>query len=392
MPQRISVESLCLEPFRVFFPLAVLAGLAGVALWPLHFWGVVSFYPGQTHARVMTFGLFGGFIVGFLGTAFPRMLSARPFNRGELALLLALYLVMVGAYLFGNLSVGDALFLAWLGALAIVLAIRWKARRDLPPPGFPLVGLALLCAGAGVVLSFLEHDDEIAFFWITLPKLLVYQGFILLPILGVGGFLLPRFFGFESRHDFPESMDPPPGWKREVLEALLVGFIIVISFVLEAAGWYRSGPGIRFGATLVYLLRVVPVYRAAKPRNALVTSLRLAFALVLIGYVATTIFPAYRVSLLHLTLVGGFAVVTFTVATRIIYSHSGNQALLGKRNRWLHVTVWLILFAVATRISGDIWPSILVSHYIYGSIVWMVALLIWAWYVLPKVLAPDPEE
>jgi uncharacterized protein involved in response to NO len=391
-PKRISVEVICLEPFRAFFPLALLAGVAGVALWPLHFWGFSPFYPGQAHARIMAFGLFGGFIIGFISTAFPRMISARSLRAAELGSLLVIYIAMVVSYLLAKLSAGDLLFLLLVGALAIILGSRWLNRRDTPPPGFPLVGLAVLCAVAGVLLSFIEHDDELAFFWITLPKLLVYQGFILLPILGVGGFLLPRFFGYQSRHDFPESIVPPPGWKREAFEALLAGMIILLSFVMEAAGWYRAGPAVRLLATLGYLLRVLPLFRAAKSRNALVSSLRMALGLVLLGYVATLFFPGYRVGMLHLSLVGGFALLTFTVATRIIFSHSGNAALLNRRNLWLTVTAWLILFAVATRISGDIWPGILVTHYIYGAIVWIIASLLWAWHVIPKVMVPDPEE
>jgi uncharacterized protein involved in response to NO len=392
MARRITIAAVCQEPFRIFFPLAVLIGLVGAALWPLHFWGVYPYYPGQTHARLMAFGLFGGFILGFLGTAFPRMISVRSWTKPELGLLVCLYLAMTGSYLMGRLRVGDICFLALLGAFAILMASRWPQRRDIPPPGFPLVGLALLCAATGVLLSLPDRGDEVSFFWMTLPKLLIYQGFILLPILGVGGFLLPRFFGLESRHDFPESIKAPPGWKRQALDGLLAALAILLSFVLEAAGWHRTGPAVRLVAVLVYMLRVVPVFRATPNRNALATSLRLALLLVPAGYLAIMIFPEYRVGLLHLTLGGGFAVVTFTVATRVVYSHSGNQALLAGRNRWLKVTVWLILFAVATRISGDIWPTILVSHYIYGSIVWVIAVLIWAWYVLPKVLTPDTED
>ncbi|HEX9256014.1 MAG TPA: NnrS family protein, partial [Candidatus Angelobacter sp.] len=72
---RITLDDLGREPFRVFFPEGVFAGILGVALWPLYFTGVSSFYPGQAHARIMAYGLFGGFIFGFLGTAMPRMLS-----------------------------------------------------------------------------------------------------------------------------------------------------------------------------------------------------------------------------------------------------------------------------------------------------------------------------
>src|SRR5689334_13300750 len=75
---RIHFKDIGHEPLHIFFPAGVLAGIIGVALWPLYFWGVTQFYPGQTHPRIMTYGLFGGFIVGILGTAMPRMLSANP--------------------------------------------------------------------------------------------------------------------------------------------------------------------------------------------------------------------------------------------------------------------------------------------------------------------------
>src|SRR5262245_15102995 len=83
------------EPFRVFFPEAVLSGILGVALWPLYFLKVTNFYPGEAHGRIMAYGLFGGFIFGFLGTAMPRMLSAPPLGIANVLSLLALHLAMV---------------------------------------------------------------------------------------------------------------------------------------------------------------------------------------------------------------------------------------------------------------------------------------------------------
>src|SRR5262245_54373516 len=71
MGKGIGLNDIGREPFRVFFPEAVLAGIIGVCLWPLHFSKLMPLYPGQSHARIMVYGLFGGFIFGFLGTAMP---------------------------------------------------------------------------------------------------------------------------------------------------------------------------------------------------------------------------------------------------------------------------------------------------------------------------------
>lgn len=363
-----------------------------MALWPLYFWGVTQFYPGQTHARIMIYGLFGGFIFGFLGTAMPRMLSSNSFRLLEVVPLVTLHLAMVFSLAAGKTFLGDALFLALLAIFFVCIALRASQRQDTPPPGFVLVGLAFLCVLTGTIFSVVENFREIDLFWITLGRLLSYQGFILLPILGIGPFLLPRLFGMENNHDFPEALSPTKDWKKKALLALTIGLIIVGSFFIEAMAWIRSANAVRFAATLVYLRLEMPFHRAPKANNPLGFSIRIAFIGVLAGFFAIVIFPGYRVSLLHLTLVGGFAVITFVVATRVVFGHSGNSALLKKRNRWLLVAVGLMLFGMATRISGDFWPKVTESHYVYGAILWIIGVLLWSVYVLPKVLVVEKEN
>jgi drug/metabolite transporter (DMT)-like permease len=75
-----------------------------------------------------------------------------------------------------------------------------------------------------------------------------------------------------------------------------------------------------------------------------------------------------------------------------VFGHSGNLDLLKGRNRWLLVSVGLMLFGMGTRISGDFWPKIMASHYIYGALLWIGGALVWAFYVLPKVCLVEAEE
>jgi uncharacterized protein involved in response to NO len=119
--------------------------------------------------------------------------------------------------------------------------------------------------------------------------------------------------------------------------------------------------------------------------------LRIALALLLVGFLAVALFPTYRVSLLHLTLMGGFAVITFVVATRVVFGHSGKLEKLRAPNYWLFVAAGLMLLGMATRISGDLWPHVLVSHYIYGTLSWISGALLWAGIVLPNVLQVEKE-
>ncbi len=390
--QRIKFKDLGREPFRIFFPAGVVAGIIGVALWPLYFWHVTEFYPGQTHPRIMAFGLFGGFILGFLGTAIPRMLSANPFRTSEVIPLLLLHAAMVFSFAASKVFLGDILFLLLLIGFFGCVAIRIGQRKDNPPPGFVLVGLAFVCALAGAILAIFQNYRELDTFWIMLQRLLSYQGFVLLPILGIGPFILPRFFGMPNQHNFPESMVPSADWTKKAVFAISAGGLIIGSFFMEVSGWQRTAYAVRFLTTLTYLYLEMPFHRAPKASNALGVSIRIAFIGVLAGFFTVSVFPEYRISLLHLTLVGGFAVIMFVVATRVVFGHSGNLELLKGRNRWLLIAIGLMLFAMATRMSGDFWPKLMASHYVYGAILWITGVLLWAAYVLPKVLIADTED
>jgi hypothetical protein len=341
----------------------------------------------------MAHGFFAGFIFGVLGTGLPRMLSAPPFRLWEVLLLLAFYAAMVTTNVLGNTVAGDVLLLGLVGTFVCCAVARVAKRKDVPPPGFVLVALALASLIAGSVLSITHsRQEEPAVFWVNLQHLLSYQGFILLPILGIGAFLLPRFFDLPNLHEFPESRSPSPSWRRAALIAFMAGATVLASFFIEAAGWHRSGAGMRFVTAAVYLLRHVPIYRSVLCANSVRGTIAIGILLLLAGYGWTAFFPANRVAILHLTLVGGFAVITFAVATRVLFGHSGNLHRVTLPNHWLKISVALMLLGMATRISGDFLPPILVSHYNYGALLWITGALLWSIYTLPKVLQADPSD
>lgn len=80
------------EPYRLFFLSGILFSIAGVLLWPLFYQEKLTFYPGISHARVMIEAFGGAFVIGFLGTAGPRILSAPRLTPWELTLLFLLHL------------------------------------------------------------------------------------------------------------------------------------------------------------------------------------------------------------------------------------------------------------------------------------------------------------
>jgi hypothetical protein len=319
----------------------------------------------------------------------PRMLSAQPLRMFEVVPLLLVYLTAVLSYATGHLQWGDGAFVLLIFGFASCMAPRIRRRKDLPPPGFVLVGLSFLCVASGTVLAILENPDNL--FLITLQRLLTYQGFALLPILGIGPFILPRFFGMPSPHDLPDSTGVTGAWLRKAALAAGAGSVVIGSFFLEAGGSLRLAYAIRFAAAMLYIILEMPWKAAPKSGNAFGAAIRISLFAILSGFLAIVFYPAYRVGLLHLTLVGGFAMITFAVATRVLFGHSGNLAQLKKKNRWFPIALGLMLLGMATRISGDFWPKIMASHYTYGAIFWIVGVLLWAIFALPKALVADEE-
>src|SRR4029079_466612 len=114
----------------------------------------------------------------------------------EVALLLSLHGAMVIAFAAERLFVGDLFLSGLLLSFFLCAARRFRSRKDMPPPGFVLVALAFVSVFTGTALAITQHyNEELPLFWVYLQRLLSSQGFILLPILGIGPFILPRFFG-----------------------------------------------------------------------------------------------------------------------------------------------------------------------------------------------------
>jgi uncharacterized protein involved in response to NO len=392
-PRRsITLGDLHREPFRVFFPAAVLAGVLGVSMWPLHFGGWIEAWPAMSHARLMAHGFFGGFITGFLGTALPRLLSARPLSLPETSSLFALFAASMTAHFSGWIPVGDALFLGFLGVLAVVMGRRFLQRQDMPPPAFVLVVMAFASVAAGTVIALLAEWIDTSFYWLTLRPLLAYQGFVLLPILGVGTFVLPRFLGLPVTGAYPDSRTPPPGWWREAGLAFAVGVVLLGTFFLEAAGWYRVAYAARFMIAGGWLFTRVRLRPDLAWKTGAVLMIVTGMVLLPAGYLVLALFPVWRTALLHIVLGGGFGFITLGVAMRVMYGHSGIRDRLRHHTGWWITAGVLMLLGLASRISADFIPRLLVSHYIYGALFWVAGMLLWSAWVLPRALVPDPEE
>lgn len=385
-----SLTRLAEEPFRLFFPLGFLASAIGVLLWPAVFRAWIDYYPLDAHARWMVLAFGGSLIVGFLGTAGPRLLGTRTFFRWEFLVHLALALAMMTALWLNRIALADGLTGIWLfGVLASLLGRFLFARRDVPPPGLPLAVLGLGgAATAGTVFGLgISTTSPVHQFL----RLLYFQGFLWLPILGVAPYLLPRFFGKRSPHSFDDSLSIPAGWLRPFLESLAAGLLLIASFALEAWGHDRAGHLLRATVVAIHLSRSVPGLVAWGKVNGLGLALRGVVPCAAGGWLLAAWFPHLRVGVLHLMFIGGAGLLILAAATRVILGHDDRHDCLASPLKWWHLVWGAVLLTAATRLTSEFIPKVRISHFIYAALLWVLLLAFWAWKLRRELRHPMPH-
>lgn len=383
------------EPYRVFFPVGVLAGVWGVLLWPMLYAGMLNFYPGEAHTRIMIGGFMAAFVAGFLGTAFPRLTGNRKWSSGEFLVLLGLWGIALVSHSFNHVKAGDAALSAMLLALLAVTTWRWIfGHRDTPPPGFVLAFAGIL--GAALASAFLASNPSPTLVQWQWARLWLFQGFPLLPLMGIGPYLLPRFFGMESRHSFDDSPRPPAGWWPRAIASMLAGLLVIAGFALEVHGKALAGQLLRAAVVLVWFALETPVLRRGKISSTPGNAVRWAIAGIAAGLVCAAIWPLARVGSLHLFFTSGIALVTLAAGARVILGHAGRHDLLGGKILWLRWLTGLAILAATTRMSSDFLPAIRVSHHIYAAWTWAIVGVIWlaalARHLMRNEDSPKPKS
>lgn len=384
-PVQGTLRWLAAEPYRVFFASGAVWSIIGVSLWPLYYAQAVGFYPGLAHARLMIEAFGGAFVVGFLGTAGPRMATAPRLTPLELGWLFALHQASAVSHLTLRMGWGDGFFIALLASLALALVIRVVRFRQEAPPSQMLLALAGLgcgITGAALLLSPATYADAAR---LRLANLLLYQGLLLPPVLGIGAFVFPRMLG----GGFGEPKTPTQR-RTALLRAAGAAALLAGSFVLEALGRVHAAYALRAGVALAYLM--VEVDWKTRRRGSLATGLKWALALGLLGLVLAPFWYAQHVSIEHLLYIGGFGLLMLVVASRVLFGHSGDLEGFFARSRWVRFLVFLGVLAALTRATPAWRPSTTVSHHIYAAVTWAMLALGWLLWHRRRFVRRDDED
>lgn len=359
------------EPYRVFFFSGAVWSVIGVLLWPLFYLEWIDFFPGFAHARLMIEAFGGAFVVGFLGTAGPRMVEAPKLTSLELIGLFLLHQSSAIAHLTLQLAWGDALFAVLLGSLLMSLVVRviWF-RKEPPPPQLLLALSGLLCGTGGAVL-LVSQETWIDPGRLRFANLLLYQGLLLPPILGIGSFLFPRMLG----GDFGDRGSAAQG-RAKFIRAAVALLVLVASFWIEAYVNPIAGYGLRALIALACLLVEV----SWKPKNSgsLTTGL---FVALLFGFTGLVLAPFFvgvdRVSVEHMLYIGGFGVLMLVVGSRVLFGHSGHLEEFFAKSKWVRFLVFLGVLAAATRVTPAWAPTTTASHHVYAALTWGLLVSFW---------------
>jgi uncharacterized protein involved in response to NO len=172
---------------------------------------------------------------------------------------------------------------------------------------------------------------------------------------------------------------------------LACGVILLGTFLLEVFGANaRLAYVIRWVTATAFLVWQLPFYRAGG-KVTLMRVLKTALILMIAGLVFPAFWPEQRLAGLHVVFLGGFTLITFAVATRVVLGHSGNSDRFTTTIRPLGFAALLLVIAVILRAVGDFLPLQRLQFLNWASYLWMLAAVVWAVRILPLVRVADSE-
>ncbi len=366
------------DPYRLFFPLGILLGIMGVAIWPLYYFHITEGYSGRAHAFVQTDGFLFAFIAGFLLTAIPRFTGTETPSRTTQWALTAIVTACAIAFEFQFFAIGNALFLAAHFMLIVLAVRRFLRRQQDPPETFAFIGMGLIAGTLGALIDAGIAWSIVAPALDLLGKRLLTEGMVLLLVLGVGGFLGPRLLGFAEMPGFIRA-DKAQSEGRKTLVYKIAGLTVLISLIAE----YGLGTAIlaflRAATVTAVILSTVRPWKRPAMHTTLAWCVWTAHWLVIMSVWLSAIAPRYRIDLLHILFIGGFTLLILSVGTRVTLSHGGYDLSLERRSWPLRIGLTTLLIAMLARVGAPF--AAYFDHLAWAGLLWIAGMLVWGFYV-----------
>ncbi len=371
------------EPFRLFMPLGVLLGWAGVSHWLLHAVGLLERYHPIFHALAQVQGFLMAFATGFLMTAVPKRTGTPPAAPWQLAVAAVCLVGTTGAAFFERWLLSQALWLALALLLAGFVLRRGFAAgaRRRPPVSFIWLPVGLGMGIVGAILTALGGGGGGLWELHEIGRGLVLQGMFLGFVIGVGSFALPLMTRGQAAPDATATRRD----RRATLAHLGGAAALAGTFVLERR-WPAAAHLLRGTIVLVALVLSGGLARLPDRPGANRRLIWAAAWLVPAGYLLAALFPARPKAALHVTFIGGFALLALAVGAHVAAGHGGREDLKSGRAWPLALGGALLLLATIPRALVDLdparfflWLGLSAALFLGATLPWLLLLLPVMW-------------
>ncbi len=382
------------EPYRLFFPLGILFGLAGTGHWLIYSTGLSGSYSGYYHATTQIWLYMGSFVAGFLMTAIPRFASAENAKSSEILTLLFLMGFIFISLVSRQWPIAGGLYITWLTAMLMFIIRRFRRRGSSvnPPIEFIWIPVAFLHGICGMLTVVLSQLGLIKPEFLEAGRSMSEQGFLLSLVVGIGGFLGPRLMGQYEMPSHEMIKKLPSLNKRRLFMHLGAASLLFISFWMEGA---QESPAAYFLRAIIVTVELAYVSKVLAPPKIVALfqrGLSLSFWLIIVGVWAAAIFPRHHVAMLHILFLGGFGLLTFFISTMVVLSHSGHGEQM-RRSLWIfHVILLGILLSLAIRLSAQFFPEFYFQLLGIASAVWIATGIAWLVFSAPFLLRIPGEN
>lgn len=382
--------AVCREPYRLFYPLGIIAGTVGVMQWVFYALGIASTYSGFLHSSIQMMIYMNCFIVGFLMTSLPRFTQTVTTRWWELITAVGLF-AGIGIFLgLGQWILAECVLLGVYIFLMFYALSRLRKRppsatRGNPPVELIWVPIGVVHGFLGTIIFICGQMKLLPAWALHVGKPMMDQGFLVCLVVGVGGFLIPRLMGVHEK-------DTEVSVRGKVQYYLVCALLFMGSFFVEGFGLSALGYGMRAMAVSAAFLKTNVLTKLPVDGGFYVWMAWVSVRLVAAGFWGAAFFNQHSILMLHITFIGGFSLMIFAVASMVIVSHSGSGARL-KTGLWiLPVVAFGVGLSLVGRLIVGFFPDAYFQLLGFAAGIWVVCAWAWLMYMLPHIVKVPVDD
>jgi uncharacterized protein involved in response to NO len=110
-----------------------------------------------------------------------------------------------------------------------------------------------------------------------------------------------------------------------------------------------------------------------------------------LGYLIAALFPQLGKGGLHVTFIGGFGLLAFSISSQVILGHGGFEQQANGYPRSLAAMVALLVLALAARMMVELRADQVTFWISWASGLFLLATLCWGGLLLPRLLQKSPS-